>query len=1789
MDLPGYEVGETIHVSRLRAIHRAVRLADGAPVVLKTLLADFPSRREIAELRREFQITQRLQRVSRVIEVYELVSWGDGNLAIVMEPFGISLAQHLEQRDGEPLPLHRFLPIAINICRTLGAVHQQSVVHKDLVPRNVLLDPKTDDIRLIDFGISSELSLERQDGNLGKRLEGSLPYISPEQTGRMNRDLDYRSDYYSLGVTFFELLTGRLPFLAETVLEWVHSHIGKAPPSPSSVDPDVPLALSRIVLKLMSKNAKDRYQSTYGLIADLEHCQQEVEETGFVQPFELGLRDVSQTFGIPQKLYGREEELRELLALFEAAADGESELCLVSGYSGVGKSALVNEISKPLVRRQGYLIQGKFDQFQRNEAYSAFASALGGLVEQLLAEPTERLDAWRESLKQAVGPNGRLLTDLVPGLELILGEQPPVPQLPPTEAQNRFGIVFSKVVRVFARREHPLVVFLDDLQWSDAPTLNLIHRLVTARDMRHLLLIGAYRSNEVDAGHPLRTALNEIAQSRPVQELPLQPLGRASVRDLVTDTLGGDRARCAPLADLLFDKAEGNPFFTTELLKNLHEDGVIAFDPQRGRWGWDLDAVRRAGITGNVAEFMVASLRKLPPDTQRVLQLAACIGSAFDLRTLAIIYERSMDEAGERLLEALKRHVVVPLSDQYRFVGQGTGGGQGADNDAPDNLSYRFQHDRIQQAAYALIDADRKQAVHLSVGRLIQGHTDPERLDERLIDVVGHLNEARELIVDPVERRELAELNLRAGRKAQRSSAYEQALGYLDVGRELLPGDPWADDYALMLALSTERQQCAYLTGRYGEAEQLIEEMLARARTPVDQAELLSMRTRQYSTIGRMHESMQAAIQGLNLLGVPVSEDPSSALIAQERAAVARHLGDRAIADLIDAPTLSSPSELIAIRLLMEIFPAAFLSGSGNLFPYLVLKSVNLSLQHGNSPESAFAYAAYGMLLCGALDDPALGSEYGRLAVAMNERLDDIGLKSRVIYVYTMFIHHWSNHWSSMTPWFKRGIEAGYQSGDLLYLAYSAQDCIIWDPRLDLETASRQQREYLGIVKDTGYQDSYDSGSLFLQMQLNFQGRTDDLCSMNDESFDEQTCVDGMRARRFMTGIANYQIYKAEICWLYGETDDALRFVRLQEPMSASSMSLPQLVRFVLVAFLTRAACLPSMPKAERADAQRRMADELKQMTRWAQHCPANFKHLQLLMEAEQARLAGNRELAFTGYDRAIDAAHASGFQRDEAMANELAARFLLEAGRTRAAEGYLRAAWQLYERWGAVRKVAQLETQHPVLTRHLGRGATRTVAAMTTTDSTIVDNAAMDMASVMKASRAIAGEIMLDQLWKTTIQILLENAGGQMGCFVVRRDGQLLIEVRGEVAGNATETGRSIVVEADAETPVLPLSILNNALRTRSPVVLNDASEASRFANDPYIVARQPRSVMCIPLLGHGKFEGAIYMENNLATGVFTEARVEVLKLLSAQATVSIENAELYEAQVRLTEAQRRFVPSQFLESLDHHDIARVGLGEHVAKEMSVMFADLRGFTTLSEHLEPRATIELLNRYFVSLEKPIAEAGGFIDSFAGDEIMALFEVSADRAVQAGVGMARALEEFNRRSASAGGPQLRAGIGVNTGPLVLGTVGGHERIQCTVIGDTVNLASRIEQLTKVYDARFLVGEHTVESLQGPDRFSLRRVDRVAVKGKERPVNLYEVLDAESTARRAAKEATRGLLDEAMARYLDWDFASAARLFTEGVRRDPQDPVFALFQSRAVRYEATPPPVDWQGFESLTSK
>ena len=1720
-EIAGYNVDGLVARYFSSSLYQASSVSDGRAVLIKTLTAAFPDRRDIKRLEREFWVLNDFSGARGVMPVSDIRTLENGNRAIISDGSGQPLSQFLSSGASQDWSLERKVLIAVGLAEALDAVHARKMVHKNVAPQNILIDPQTWIVRLMNFEIATSLTHEHQDRSLSKRLEGSLPYISPEQTGRMSNDLDHRSDFYSLGVVIFELLFGKLPFKAQSQLEWVHAHIGKLPDFPAPNEQSLPPQLLDIVRRLLEKSPETRYQSCFGLLQDLYECHRQLARTGRIEPFVLGQRDVSEVFCIPQQLFGREAELARLRALFDTVVRGGSEICMISGTAGVGKSAIVDALDKNFFSANGYFLCGKFDQFERAKPYAGISAAFAGLVQNLLTESAETLADWRTDMLEVLGGNAQVLIDVIPELETVFGPQPAASALPPTEAQNRLQITFVNFVRHLSARGRPLILYIDDLQWSDGPTLNLLGRLATARDIGHLFIIGSLRDNEVDKNHQFSLMRDDIAKDRTVHDVILGPLNREAVGEIVAGAVRTVPEQVDDLSDLIYRQTEGNPFFVTELLKTFVDESHIQFDRKTGHWTWDFDAISKAKLSDDIVEFLIGNLGKLPSDTQEALRFAACIGHEFDLKMLSVVHQRSYGDLGLALMSALERNVILPLDEGYQLF-DAAAIKASTSLDLSVNPRFRFLHDRLHQAAYELIDDKNKQRVHLKIGRLLQQNAGSTPDDEQTVKITSHLNEACELIESGAEKEALARLNLRSAQIAHDASSYHSGLHYLRTARALLPQDAWASHYVLTKDIALLFAQTVYLNGLHEEADSELNTVLEYAHSALEKAQVLSMRTRHYSTLGRMQDSIEAALQGLQLLGIDISNNVDDSVVENEIRAIAENLGGREVADLINAPRMSDPEISAAVGLLMEIFPPAFLSGAGKLFHLLVLKSVNLSLRYGNSTETAFAFAAYGMLLCGTLNQPAKGNEYGKLALAMNDSFEDIGLKSRIIYVYTMFNHHWSHPWSSMTDLFKQGIESGYQSGDLLYLAYNAQDCIIWDPTLDLDTAIAQQTKYLEIVKDCNYADSYDSASLFLQMLLNFAGQTEGNYALGDENFDEAARLEGMRERGFITGVANYNIYKAEIHCLYRDFEGALPFVQDQEALCASVMSLPQLVRFRFLAFLTYAN------QETPADATQAafMTEHVEQMVRWAQNCPQNFSHLEMAMRAEQNRLSGNLLMAFEGYETAARIAGENGFLRDRAMIHELCMQAYRDAGLAGAADGNLRAARNCYQRWGATRKLEMLDDGASSQTGAL-RIANAPTDAATFDKTGAITHDALDLASVMEAARAISSEIKLDALLSRTMKILLESTGAQRGVMVSKEGNHYAIEMEQKVDLGPVDAGATL-----AES--VPLSVVNYVLRTRRPLVLDDASASTNFSNDPYVTARGTRSVLCAPIVRAEHFEGVIYLENDLAPGAFPEERVALVDLLAAQASISMENAKLYvgleqKVQERTIELVQKSTaleavanqmskylsPQLYRSIFDQQKEVRLTTER---KRLTVFFSDLVGFTETVDRMESDDLTAFLNQYLSEMAELAIAHGATIDKFVGDAIVIFFGDPETRGepedalacVNMAIAMRKRLNVLRREWLAAGMEKpWRVRMGIHTGTCTVGNFGSEARMDYTMVGGSVNLASRLEGAAN--PGAILISDATYSHIK--DRINCSEHGEIQMKGISRPVQTYEVIDA----------------------------------------------------------------------------
>lgn len=1490
LTIAGYEVTELIYSGVRSLIYRGVRLADQRPVVLKTLTASRPTVGAIATLKHEYETLSRLD-FSGVIKPVEWQAQAAVPILVLEDTQSQSLRDFIGHQGA--LPLTQFLTIAVQLAQILHQLHGAQLIHRDIKPSNILINPKTGEIQLIDFGLATQLAPTR---SAMLSIVGTYAYMSPEQTGRMNRTVDHRTDLYSLGVTFYEMLCGQLPFQAEDAMAWVHCHIAKAPPLLKSQNPEIPTVLSQIVGKLLAKMAEDRYQKAQGLLADLETCLDQLDGHGTISTFTIGQRDRSGQFRLPQKLYGREQEIATLLTTFERTRQGTPELILVSGYSGIGKSALVHEVHKPIVGRRGYFIAGKFDQFRRNVPYESVMQAFQDLMRQLLSESNTKLQHWRQQLQDSLGNNAQVLIDVIPELEFILGPQPPLPEVSPAEAQVRFNQTFLKLVGVFAQPEHPLVIFLDDLQWVDQGSLDLIQQLLTQTATGQLLIIGAYRDNEVEQDHPLFLALEQLRHTQiPISTIALQPLQQRHVHQLVADTLSTQIDLVQPLGDLLFTKTLGNAFFTRMLFKSLYSQGQLTFDFDEAVWLWDMAALETISLTDNVVELMTSRIHHLPEATQQLLTLAACIGDQFDLSVLSVVSEQAFAAVAQGLWPALEGGLIVPLDDDYRIpmlLASET-----LVSGVIEKIRYRFVHDRIQEAAYGLLDVDQRQQTHWQIGQLLLQGCRDDALDDHVFEIVNHLNRGRqEVASEPYLR---ARLNWQAGRKAKGSSAYEAALNYFSTGLDLLTDAAWQVNYDLAFSLHRDGSECEYLCGHFDRAEELFASTLAHAQSVLDQAEIHIIRIVLYDNQGKFVENLTVGSEALRSLGVhwPTAPDEILPVLAAEQETYQHHLQNHQIPQLLDQPEMTDPTARACMQLLVNMTGPAYFTDP-NLVTLVTLKMANLSMQYGSSKWASQGYTFWGVMLAAAFRDYATAYQFGQVALQLNERYNRHN-EVKVLNSYCGHILPWHSHFHNGIELLRRAYRVGSETGDVFTgyaLTHLGVQLLLVGS--ELNEMGREIGRYLTYLRKT--QNVIMSRQLQIYLFAAAALQTGQFLTEATglEDFDEADCLALFQANRYGPGLVSHSAFKAMSCFIYGQYAEALQLCQESEQNIAFAASIPTEAEHYVFYALTLAQLYETAEPDVQESYQATMAVCLEKLQGWAQNCAANYQHRASLVAAERARVLGHLDEAIDSYDLAIASAQTHGFVQYEALANERTAQFWLTRGKDNIARGYLQAAHYAYQRWGAQAKVNALEQRYPqLLITNLPPPVAVVDESPSLTSNSVSsssDSGSLDLSTVMKASQAIASEIRLESLLQTLMHIVLENAGAQTGVLALMQGNDWVIKAIGHADGSVTVPP---VGEASAvRTGSLPLSVMNYVARTQAPLLTTSDEFPEALLQDDYIREYQPKSILCAPIINQGQLLGLLYLENSLTFGAFTDKRLETLKILSSQIAISLTNARLYE-----------------------------------------------------------------------------------------------------------------------------------------------------------------------------------------------------------------------------------------------------------------------------------------------------
>ncbi|MEG4105940.1 AAA family ATPase [Microcoleus sp. S13_C5] len=1482
--IAGYEYLEKIHDSLITRVYRARRLLDLQPVIIKILKKAYPSSQDIYVFKHQYELIKDLDSEG-IIKAYSLEK-SNNYIAIVLEDFGgNSLKKFIHS--GKSIDLFVFLQISIGLTKALEEVHKLNIIHKDIKPDNIIINDRTLKVKIADFSIASLLTQEKYLVSNPDRLEGTLAYMSPEQTGRMNRAIDYRTDFYSLGVTFYEMLTRQLPFPTRDAMELVHSHIAKIPALPHELDPTIPKVISDIVMKLLAKTAEDRYQTAYGIKADLEACLTKLQTNGRIENFILGQHDVFSKFQIPQKLYGRDGEIATLNAAFERTSQGKSEMILVSGYSGIGKTALISEIEGQIVRRKGYFTSGKCDQFKRGIPYAALIKAFQTLIRQLLTESEKKIQIWKEKLLKALGTNGRVIIEVIPEVELIMGQQPPIPQLEPGESQNRFYLVFQKFLGVFTTHKHPLVLFIDDLQWVDSASLKLLQLLMMSLDSQYFLLIGAYRDNEVNETHPLMLLLDEIKKAGvKVNQIDIQPLDTVQVNQLIADTLHCELETALPLAKIVFNKTAGNPFFVTQILKTFYQENLVSFDPNAGIWEWDVQKIKEVKITDNVVELMVNKIQKLPNYTQSALKVAACIGNTFTLNDLAIVNEKSLSSTANELWQALQEDFIFPLSGAYKIpltddLNTSSSLVEKIENQSslPLNIEYKFLHDRVQQAAYSLIPVEQKKEIHLKVGQLLLNNTKTPEIEDKVFDIVNHLNIATELILSEKSKQELAELNLLSARKAKAAAAYELAQRYLNFGLQLLAEDSWHSNYELTFYLHIEAVEVEYLNGNFETSTSLGDIILKQATSLLERVKTYEIKIQFYISLNQMQAALDTSLLVLGMLGEPLVEKLPEELD---------------IGNLSNLPEMADPDKLAAMRILVKAITPAYVMNPA-LLPPIVFTMVNICIRHGNSSLSAFAYTFYGLILCTSIDNIEIGYQFGQLGINLVEKLNAKEVKAKVYELFYGHIKHWVSHARETIEPLQETVQYGLESGDLEYASYAAIYTSVYPFFVgdNLNEVCAKQTIYTNTL--VNLKQNYFSFAIIIwrELVLKLLNKTENECRAIGNLFDEEAMLPIFTESNNGALLFSTYFSKSIFLYLLQNYAEAVSYAKLAERYSGYLAGVIHTGEQNFYYSMILLAGCSFLEESEREITLQQVELNQIKLKKWSLCSPKNYEHKYYLIEAEKAKFLGHILPGMEYYDLAILGARKQGYIPEEAIANERASEFYRSLGREKIAHTYLVDSYYCYVRWGAIAKVKDLELRYPQLLSLTSNETSSRELNVTTSSASLGTKAdVLDLATIIKASQALAGEIVLDKFLDKLLKVLMENAGAQTSCLVLETDGILTLKATGNVEQEKITLWPSTSIDNSKN---LPVSLINYVARTKENIVLNNAAQEGIFIKDTYIIKAKVKSILCAPVINQNKLMGIIYLENNLTVGAFTSARLEIVKILSTQIVISLENALLY------------------------------------------------------------------------------------------------------------------------------------------------------------------------------------------------------------------------------------------------------------------------------------------------------
>jgi len=1373
-----------------------------------------------------------------------------------------------------------FLEIASKFMQALAYVHDSDYIYKKITPYNILINPDTMEVNISDYGFYNFIDQERNE------ISPKLKYISPEQTGRMNFSPDYRSDFYSAGISFYELLTGEVPFDFSEPMEIIHAHITRIPVSPEILNSSIPLTISEIIMKLLEKSPENRYQSAFGIKDDFLNCLNQLQSNGIIKQFKLGEKDISIQFRISKKLYGRDKEITKLSNFFENVKKGAKAFTLVSGYPGIGKSTLVYELAQSVMTSGGYFISGKYDQFQSDIPYNGIIQAFQDMIKKILKESSAQIEIWKNKLISALGINAQVIIELVPEVEYIIGKQLDVDELSFEKAQNRLNLMFECFIKVFAKKEHPLVLFLDDLQWADTASLSFIKNFLLEYPVKYFYLIGSYRDNEIDKYHPFMQTLTTIKRKKEIQlqHIRLNSMTKSDTFILLSDTLSRDADETEKLSNIIFEKTRGNPFFINHFLQSLYLDKQIYYDYESGQWKWSIESIKKKDITDNVLSLMSNTIQKLSKDKQELLKIAACVGNSFDLYIIHELSKQAVTDTIFNINSMVNNRLIVLASGPFDSLLEQSLNSQvlNIKNQTtiridPEKIYFKFQHDRIRQTIYSIMSESQQKELHFAIGQLLLKITDKNDISENIFNIVNQLNFGLEFITNKDEKNKLFDLNMNAAKKAKNSTAYDTAAHYLNICISFLPENKWDELYNSCYHLHMELAECEYLNSNFYKAEEIFNEILKNARNNIDEARVYNLKILLYTHIGKIDEAISIGLKGLSILNTKCLNNPGLFSIFLELIKIRFNRGRRKIDDLQNLPLLKDDETKVIVSLLTNIGLSAFFVNP-NLFIYLVIKGINLSLKYGIIGHSSFGFIPFGLTLGSIFGRYESGYKYAQIGLKITEKQDFNENKAKTYFTFAYFILHWHCHARENIQYLKQAYKYGLESGDLLFTGHSINNIalnrfIIGDNIEEIFLEYMNYKSFMERINDPFiYNDFLDN----VQMFLCLKGKTNNAYTLNSKKYDQEKRLFEIRQQGNKLALFMHLLIRLKLFYLFEKFQDCYHIACEIKNIIHIPTGTLFYAEFYFFYSLTLSALYPDASFKQKILFNIELLKIEKKFKKWSKICPENFLHKYLLISAEIAVLQKNHKKAKKLFQASLKSANENHYFQNEGIANERAAKYFIAGSYMEIAKSHIMEARFCYSRWGAVSKIKHIENTY------------KEFFSIKDSKNDIQD---LDYMTVVNSLQTISTEIIKENLLRKLLKILVKNAGATRVLFISIKKGKYCIEAENN-SQNTIMIHSSDFINDDS----FLLPAVNYVRRTKKNMLIDDVEREKDFQYNPYSIKQKIKSVLCLPVIRQSKLSAILYFENNIVTGAFTKDRIEVLKLLASQAAISFENAILYD-----------------------------------------------------------------------------------------------------------------------------------------------------------------------------------------------------------------------------------------------------------------------------------------------------